>query len=88
MEDFSNTGHSTLIEELMGLIDPICTELGLELVDVQFQRESHGQVLRVTIDRPGGIGIDCPGFGQSRNGLQIKVILKQSLVDLCRDHTN
>ena len=32
--------------------------MGLELVDVQFHREGHGWVLRLFIDREGGVTLD------------------------------
>ena len=32
--------------------------MGLELVDVQFHREGHGWVLRLFIDREGGVSLD------------------------------
>lgn len=34
------------------LIDPICRAHGVELVDVRYQRERGGAVVRVIIDRP------------------------------------
>ncbi|MBM9518704.1 ribosome maturation factor RimP [Desulforhopalus vacuolatus] len=33
-------------------LDDILPEMGLELFDLQFHREGHGQVLRVTVDVP------------------------------------
>ena len=40
------------------LAEPICTVEGLELVHVEFQRETGGRVLRLYIDKPGGITHD------------------------------
>ncbi len=40
------------------LAEPILTERGLELVEVEFRRESHGWVLRVYMDKPGGVTLD------------------------------
>jgi len=37
---------------------PILGDEGLELVDVEFQREKQGWVLRVYIDKPGGVTLD------------------------------
>ncbi len=42
------------------LVEPILTDQGLELVDVEFQRESRGWVLRLYMDRAGGVTLgDC-----------------------------
>lgn len=54
----TDAARATLIDRLTPLIEPICTSLGLELVAVQFRREQHGQVLRIVIHHPDGIGID------------------------------
>ena len=40
-----------LHERLETLIDPICRANGVELVDVRYQREQSGAVIRVIIDR-------------------------------------
>ena len=42
------------------LAGPILADLGLELVEVEFRREAQGWVLRVYMDRPGGVTLqDC-----------------------------
>ena len=39
---------------------PVVTGEGMELVDVEFQREVRGWVLRLYVDKPGGITLrDC-----------------------------
>ena len=40
------------------LIGPLVEAAGLELVDVAFEREANRRVLRVTIDREGGVDLD------------------------------
>lgn len=40
------------------LARPICQELGLILWDVEFKKEGAGYVLRVFIDKDGGVEID------------------------------
>ena len=40
------------------LAEPILADLGLELVEVEFRRETHGWVLRLYMDRPGGVTLD------------------------------
>ncbi len=42
------------------LAEPVVLARGLELVDVEFRREPQGWVLRLYIDRPGGVTLgDC-----------------------------
>jgi ribosome maturation factor RimP len=40
------------------LAEPIALEAGLELVDIEYRREGHGAILRLLLDRPGGVSID------------------------------
>ena len=40
------------------LAEPLCAAEGLELVHVEFQREAAGRILRLYIDKPGGISLD------------------------------
>ncbi len=45
---------TTLREQLIALMEPELTDLGYELLDVEFVSESQGETLRVFIDRPKG----------------------------------
>ncbi len=46
--------------------DPLAEKMGLYIVDISFKREDDGQVLRVFIDKDGGVGIDdCEAFSRS-----------------------
>ena len=40
------------------LLEPIVTELGFELVDVEYVKEGGTWYLRAYIDKPGGIAVD------------------------------
>lgn len=40
------------------MAEPIVADLGMELVEVEFRREAQGWILRVYLDRPGGITLD------------------------------
>jgi len=51
-------GEDPFIEQLSSVIEAVCKDFGYELVAVQYRRESHGQVLRVIIFHPDGIGVD------------------------------
>ncbi len=48
----------TIEERARQVAEPILSGEGLELVDVEFLREREGWVLRLFIDKPGGVGLD------------------------------
>ena len=47
-----------LVDRVHGMIDPILLNEGMELVDLEYRRESKGWVLRLILDREGGITLD------------------------------
>ncbi len=47
-----------LREQLIALIEPLLAELGFELVELEYAPGRAHAVLRVFIDRPGGVGLD------------------------------
>jgi ribosome maturation factor RimP len=47
-----------VIGRIWALADPLCRSEGVELVHVEFQREQGGRILRLYIDKPGGITLD------------------------------
>lgn len=47
-----------VIERVRTLTIPVVEGLGIELVDVVFRREGRGWVLRLYVDKPGGITLD------------------------------
>jgi ribosome maturation factor RimP len=47
-----------LLEEIRQTVGPVLSSQGLELVDVEYRREASGWVLRIYIDREGGVNID------------------------------
>lgn len=40
------------------LVEPLCETEGIELVCVEYVRESRGRTLRIYLDRPGGVTLD------------------------------
>ena len=44
----------SLVEQIETLVSPLCERLEVELVDVEYT----GGVVRLTVDRPDGIGMD------------------------------
>ncbi len=47
-----------LIQEISQLVEEIVKSEKMELVDVTFRREAPGWVLRILIDKPGGVSLD------------------------------
>ncbi len=47
-----------IAQQVQALATPIATRMGLEVVDVELLGEGRHQVLRVLVDRDGGIGIE------------------------------
>jgi len=47
-----------VIKQTWSLTEPLCESEGLELIQVEYQREPAGRILRLYVDKPGGIGID------------------------------
>ncbi|SNB45661.1 ribosome maturation factor RimP [Geobacter sp. DSM 9736] len=45
-------------EQVRALAEPLVADLGLELVDVEYKREGRSMVLRLFLDREGGITLD------------------------------
>ncbi len=48
----------TLIERLTSLVEPVITELQLELVELQYRQEQHGWVIRILIYAEDGVTIE------------------------------
>ena len=44
--------------QVQKLAEPLCVAEGMELVHLEFQRESSGLTLRLYIDKPGGVRLD------------------------------
>jgi ribosome maturation factor RimP len=44
--------------DLESMLEPVVSTAGMELVDLTFRREGGGKILRVTIDRDGGLDLE------------------------------
>lgn len=52
--------YMELLKKLKDIVEPICEKYSYELVDLEYRREPHGWVLRVYIDKIGGVTVeDC-----------------------------
>src|SRR5262249_39803889 len=50
--------NETVAERVWEIAEPVVIQEGLEVVDVEFRRESRGMVLRLYLDRSGGGGVN------------------------------
>lgn len=54
-----------IVETITLHTEPLCLSLGLELVHVEFQREAFGRIMRIYIDKDGGVSLnDCSAVSQ------------------------
>jgi len=54
-----------IVERVRAIADPILLNEGLELVEIQYRREARGWVLRLYIDKEGGVTLaDCTRISQ------------------------
>lgn len=61
--------QAPIVESLAPVLEPVLDKIGLELVDIEFKRDQVGQVLRVFIDRPGGVDLDtCARASEAISG--------------------
>jgi ribosome maturation factor RimP len=57
---FSREVREKIIEKIRELSDSLCESEGMELVHVECQRETGGRIIRIYIDKPGGVTLnDC-----------------------------
>jgi ribosome maturation factor RimP len=47
-----------IVATVEALVSPILSDLGIELVELEFKREGQGYLLRLFIDKPGGVTLD------------------------------
>jgi ribosome maturation factor RimP len=66
-----------LLPEVREVIEPILQSQGFELVDLEYQRERQGWVLRIFLDREGGITLDdCVGASHEVSAvLEVKDVI-------------
>ena len=50
--------EATVIAQVKNIAEPLCEAEGIELVHVEYQRESSGRILRLYIDKPNGVMLD------------------------------
>ncbi|MBZ0170001.1 ribosome maturation factor RimP [Candidatus Methylomirabilis lanthanidiphila] len=59
-----------VVERVKSIAIPLFVELGLELVDVEFRREAGGWILRLYLDKCGGVTLgDCQRVSEELSDL-------------------
>jgi len=54
-----------IVDRVRAIADPIISDEAMELVDVEYRRESKGWVLRLYLDKDGGVTLDdCTRISQ------------------------
>jgi ribosome maturation factor RimP len=67
---FGSKKQKDIIEQVEALAEPLCDSEGLELVHVEYQREPGGRILRLYIDRAGGVTLDdCANVSRQLNDM-------------------
>jgi ribosome maturation factor RimP len=56
--EFAVTGTSDVVKKIEELCEPAVFALGLELVQLQYRREADGWVVRLLVDRAGGVTVE------------------------------
>lgn len=71
-------GKARVAQSVIDLIEPILLANGIELVDVEFKKEGKNWVLRIFIDKEGGVNLeDC----QKASGLAGDLIDIEEIID-------
>jgi len=57
--------QNSLVDKVTVLAGPLIEALGLELVEIEYSRVGRSMVLRIFIDKPGGVNLDdCADFSR------------------------
>jgi ribosome maturation factor RimP len=65
LEIVKETMPKEIVDRVSVIADPILSNEGMELVEIEYRRESKGWVLRLYIDKEGGVTLDdCTRISQ------------------------
>jgi ribosome maturation factor RimP len=69
-----------LAAQLTDLLEPVVGDHGCELVELQFRREAAGWVLRLIVDKAGGVSLDnCAGISREVGHiLEVEDLIEQA----------
>ena len=66
----SLANEKKIVGQVTDLLEPLFSAEGMELICVEYQREAGGRILRLYIDRPGGVTLDdCVYISRQSNDL-------------------
>lgn len=58
-ESIRHSGNPKVaLEQIEGIVESLLKADGLELIDLEFRKEGRGWVLRIFMDKPGGVTLD------------------------------
>lgn len=61
---------SRVVSAVTELLAPVCDQLGCELVDVEYEKQGGRSILRLLIDKPGGVTLeDCQTVSRAADPL-------------------
>ena len=65
LQRLKETMSKEIVDRVCAIVDPILSNKGMELVEIEYRRESKGWVLRLYIDKAGGVTLnDCTHISQ------------------------
>lgn len=66
----ARANEQKVVKQIWSLAGPLCESEGLELIQVEYQRESAGRILRLYVDKPDGIKLDdCVGVSRQMSDI-------------------
>lgn len=69
-QSISHEKERRIIAQVYELGEPLCESDGMELVCVEYQREPRGRILRLYLDKPGGVTLDdCAAISRQMGDL-------------------
>lgn len=68
--NFVKVAQEELAVKVKEIAEPLCVSEGMELVFVECNRESSGRIIRIYIDKPGGVTLnDCTRISRQLNDI-------------------
>lgn len=68
--EIARKSPAEIVAQVRRLAERLCEAEGMELVHVEFQRETAGRILRLYIDQPGGVTLeDCVNISRQAGDL-------------------
>jgi len=62
--------QGNVVDKIEGMLVPLVASLGLELVEIEYKSESRQMILRIFIDREGGVTLDdCAAVSKELSAL-------------------